>query len=357
MNQSTEGNAIIYCENAFNTQKGKIANSLARFTARYKVISIVDSKYAGQDAGQVLDNKANNIHIFSTLKEAYTASMSSKLKPTHLVIGLSTDDEKLSEPIKEAIKYAIKKNLNIDSGLHEFASDEKELKTLAAQHNVKIRDFRKTPLCENLHLFTGKIEEVNSFTIAVLGTDSSVGKRTTARLLSNALRIAGYKSEFIGTGVTSWMQGAKYSIVLDSLINSFVSGEIEHVIHTAWKNEKPNFIIIEGHGSLLNPAHPGGFELLSAGRPDIIILQHAPGRKDYLGFPDYRIQPISRQIKAIELISNKQVVAVTLNHENMTEKDILKVSDEYAKLYEIPAMDVLHHGIDKLVKVVLKYKK
>jgi uncharacterized NAD-dependent epimerase/dehydratase family protein len=46
----------------------------------------------------------------------------------------------------------------------------------------------------------------------------------------HGLRKAGFKAELIGTGQTAWMQGAKYSIVLDSLINDFVAGEIEHAV-------------------------------------------------------------------------------------------------------------------------------
>ena len=64
------------------------------------------------------------------------------------------------------------------------------------------------------------------------------------------------------------MQGAKYSMIMDSCINDFVSGEIEHAVHEAWKNESPDLIVIEGQGSLMNPAYPGGFEILAAGRPD-----------------------------------------------------------------------------------------
>ena len=57
----------------------------------------------------------------------------------------------------------------------------------------------------------------------------------------------------IGTGQTSWLQGIQYSIVLDSLINDFVSGEIEHIIFTGlpvfdilWDRTKEitNFMII-----------------------------------------------------------------------------------------------------------------
>ncbi len=91
-----------------------------------------------------------------------------------------------------------------------------------------------------MHFFSGKIEKVKCPKIAILGTDSAIGKRTTAWLLVHAFRKRGKKVEMIGTGQTAWLQGAKYSIVLDSLVNDFVSGEIEHAIHQAWKNEKPD---------------------------------------------------------------------------------------------------------------------
>ncbi|MCB9208410.1 MAG: DUF1611 domain-containing protein [Ignavibacteriales bacterium] len=357
MNTLPEGNAIVYCENAFNTPNGKTAHGLVRFTERYQVLSVIDSKYAGQDAGKVLDNKENGIPIYSNLKEAFEAAVNAKKNPTHFVIGLAPDGGRLPESTKDVVKSALKKKLNVDSGLHDFLSEDKELKSLAAHNEVTIRDIRKTPSRNELHFFSGKIEEVNSMVIAVLGTDSAIGKRTTAWMIVHALRNAGYKAELIGTGQTAWMQGAKYSIILDSLINDFVSGEIEHAVHSAWKNEKPNFIVLEGQGSLLNPAYPGGFELLAAGRPDVVILQHAPARKEYDGFPDYTIHPLSKQIKAVEVISGKRVIAVTINHENMTLKEVNKVCEEYLKLYELPAFDVLWHGADKLVKTILKFKK
>ena len=36
MNELPEGNAIIYCEGAFNTTNGKTAHGLVRFTNRYR---------------------------------------------------------------------------------------------------------------------------------------------------------------------------------------------------------------------------------------------------------------------------------------------------------------------------------
>ncbi len=191
----------------------------------------------------------------------------------------------------------------------------------------------------------------------MLGTDSAIGKRTTAWLLVNGLKEAGYKAEMVGTGQTAWMQGAKYSMVMDSLINDFVSGEIEHAVYSAYENEKPDFIIIEGQGSLMNPAYPGGFEILAAGRPNAVLLQHAPQREEYDGFPGYIIHPLDQQIKAIEFISGKPVIAITINHENMTEDMVNTECKLIREKYNLPAVDALLNGPDELCKIVIEQKK
>lgn len=148
------------------------------------------------------------------------------------------------------------------------------------------------------------------------------------------------------------MQGAKYCVILDSLVNDFVSGELEHAVHTAWKESKPRFIVVEGQGSLLNPAYPGGFEILAATRPNYIILQHAPARIEYDGFPGYQIHSLSKQIKAMEVISGKTVTAITINYENMEVKDVIKECKVIEKLYGIPASDVLIEGEIYVIKIL-----
>ncbi len=115
----------------------------------------------------------------------------------------------------------------------------------------------------------------------------------------------------------------------------------------------PNVIILEGQGSLLNPAYPGGFELIAAGRPDYIVLQHAPRRKEYDGFPGYPIHDLNRQIEAVEIISGKNVIAIAVNHEGMAKEEIsrecLKITDETG----LPAFDVLEYGAEGLMELIL----
>jgi uncharacterized NAD-dependent epimerase/dehydratase family protein len=181
-----------------------------------------------------------------------------------------------------------------------------------------------------------------------------VGKRTTAWLLTDALEKAGYRAQMIGTGQTAWMQGAKYAIILDALVNDFVSGEIEHVVWTAWQEASPDVMIVEGQGSLMNPAYPGGFEILAAARPDVVVLQHAPARKDYDGFPGYPIHPLKKQIEAVELLSGKPVVAITVNHEDLDLREVPSVCRKITAEVGLPAVDVLREGgVEQLVSVIV----
>jgi uncharacterized NAD-dependent epimerase/dehydratase family protein len=349
MTKILDGNALVYSEGAFNTPNGKTAHGLVRFTDRYKVLGVIDSKYAGQDAGEVLDGKKSGIPIFTNLTEALKANENVQ----YFVMGLAPDGGRLPYKARRDVYEAVEKELNVDSGLHDFLYKDEELVALAIENGCELRDIRRTPERDKLHFFTGKIEEVNCLKLAILGTDSAVGKRTTAWIVVHGLRNAGKKAEMIVTGQTGWMQGAKYSMVMDSLINDFVSGEIEHAVHEAWKNEQPDAIVIEGQGSLMNPAYPGGFEILAAGRPDFVILQHAPRRLEYDGFPGYSIQPIKEQIAAIEMISGKKVIAITLNHEEMKKEEIAveceKITDETGLL----CTDVLQDGPEKLVSLIM----
>lgn len=347
-----DGNAIVYCEGAFRTANGKTAHGLVRFTRRYRVLSVVDSTCAGRDAAELLDGTAKGIPVHASLDAAFDAAKAAGAPATHFVVGLAPDGGRLAGADREVVKSAIGKGLHVDAGLHDFLSEDPEINAATAKNNVLLRDVRKPPHRNHLHFFSGKIDQVESFTVAVLGTDSAVGKRTTAWLLVQAFEAAGFSAEMIGTGQTAWMQGARYSLIMDSLVNDFVSGEIEHAVWSAWNDRKPDVIVIEGQGSLMNPAYPGGFEILAAGRPDVVVLQHVPGRAEYDGFPGYPIQPLSHQIEAITSISGRPVVAVTLNHENLDAAEIPVICRTIRADVGVPAFDVLKDGAGAIVDLL-----
>jgi uncharacterized NAD-dependent epimerase/dehydratase family protein len=357
VNEFPEGNAVIYCESAFGTTNGKTAHGLVRRTRRYIVLSVVDSRNAGHDAGLILDGRPNGIPIVSNVAEAVETAVKAGRTATHFVIGLAPDGGRLSPQARGHVIQAVKGGLNIDSGLHDLLGEDPEIADLARRYNVQIRDVRKPPPRHALHFFSGKIEAVDALKVAVLGTDSAVGKRTTAWIVVDAMREAGRSVELIGTGQTAWMQGARFGVIMDALINDFVSGEIEHAVWSAWKETGAEVLVIEGQGSLMNPAYPGGFEILAAGRPDVVVLQYAPARKEYDGFPGFPLHPVETQIQAIELLSGKPVVAVTLNHEGMEVREIPGACEQIRARTGRPAFDVLVEGGDGLAKVLMRHLK
>lgn len=347
-----DGNAIVYCEGAFDTPNGKTAHGLVRRTRRYRVLSVIDSRHAGRDAGEVLDGRPAGIPVLPSLDAALADARARGLPPARLVIGLAPDGGRLPPEARAAVRAAIEAGLGVDCGLHDFLGEDPELAAAAAAHGVELRDVRRPPPRSALHFFSGKIGEVDCLKVALLGTDSAVGKRTTAWLLVDALAAAGYRAELVGTGQTAWMQGARFGIVLDSLVNDFLSGEIEHAVWSAWHETRPDAIVLEGQGSLLNPAYPGGYELLAAGRPDAVVLQHAPARREYDGFPGFPLHPLARQIAAIELISERPVVAVTLNHEQLDAAGLAAAKAAIAGETGLPVCDPLTEGCAPVVEAL-----
>ncbi len=336
--------AAILSEGCFATTYGKTANGLVRYSNRYEIVAVIDSRYYGMDAGYVLMGKQNGIRILSSINEVKA------LGAETLIIGVATDGGYLPAEYRKYVSDAISMGMNIVNGLHQYISDDPEFSKMAEASGVYITDVRKM-FNKYEYSFTGKIEEVKSKKIAVLGTDSAIGKRTTAVYLNSALNRRNEKSVLIGTGQTSWMQGFPYTVVMDSIINDFVAGSLEYITYKAWQEQKPEYMFLEGQGSILHPAYPGGFEIIGAMRPDAIILQHAPRRIYYDGFPEYKIEPLEKYIKVLELVSNKKVIAISLNTENMEKDEIKDEKDKLERQFGIAVFDPLEE-FERITEVI-----
>ena len=344
--------ALILCEGKFGTTTGKTANGLVRRSYKYRIVGIIDSSKAGQDAGIVLGGEKNGVPIFKDVADAL-----SKTSPKCLIIGVATVGGKLPPEFRPVIADALGRGIDVISGLHEYLSEDNEFKALARKSGAAIMDIRRPPPLDKRHAFSDRARHIDALRIPVLGTDSAIGKRTTAWELTDALNDTGIKTVFVATGQTGLLQGAWYGVPLDSIPGDYMVGELENAIMMAYENERPQAIVIEGQGAASHPAYVcGSRAILAASAPSGIILQHAPKRETRNYHPELKLPMagIERERMLVETFSGSNVIALTINHERMTKDEAERVAAEWEKKYGLPACDPLWQGCAKLVEAIRK---
>jgi len=342
--------AVVYCEANFGALDGKTANGLVRHSERYQILAIIDSEKSGLDAGEVLDGTSNGIPICSDLADsiAYTG-----IVPDYFIYGIAPSSGILTPLERGLVLEAISSGIHIVSGLHEFLGDDPEFVAASASSNVTIRDVRKPRAKKDLRLFNGRIAEVTCPVIAVLGTDCAIGKRTTATILTNALNLRGLSAVMIGTGQTGLIQGARYGVGLDAVPSQFCTGELEATIVEAFEFEQPDVIVIEGQGSLSHPAFSTTSMILRGSCPDGVVLQHAPKRVNRCDFDGMAMPLPATEIHMIQTFSDTKVIGLTLNHEDMSDAEIIEAISNYERELNIPVTDALTRPTSDLVNMVI----
>jgi uncharacterized NAD-dependent epimerase/dehydratase family protein len=350
-----DGTAIVLCNGSYGTINGKTAHGLVRGTDRYRILAVVDPPAAGRDAGEVLDGIHRGIPVVASIGEALGRLPA---RPDFAVVGIATSGGRMTPGLHASLREALESGLSIVNGLHEFAGDDLELAGLARKNGLTITDVRRVKAPSELHFWTGEILTLATPRVAVLGTDCALGKRTTARLLVEACRRAGMGAEWISTGQTGWLQGAPFGILLDSLPNDFVSGELEHAILSCARELSPDVLFLEGQSSLRNPSGPCGSELIVSGGARGVVLQHAPGRVFFEGFEEVggRIPPIGEEIELIRLLGAR-TLALALNGEGLTREELESARRELERELRIPVVLPLEEGVETLVPAILGFLK
>lgn len=344
-----KSNAILLTGGFLDTLSAKTAHGLIRGTERFTILGVIDARNSGKDAGEVLDGRKRNIPVYASLGEF----VQQNTQPvTYCIVGLATKGGVIPASLRLELKEALEHGFGLVNGLHEFISDIPELAELARAKGLEIIDVRKPKKFKDLQFWSGKIREVKCPKIAVLGTDCALGKRTTTRFLVEAMRKAGYKAEMIYTGQTGWMQGAKYGFVFDSTLNDFISGEMEHAVHTCYMEARPDIIFIEGQSSLRNPSGPAGAEWICSADATGVVLQHHPARKHYKDMEFYPAL-VADPAEEIELIRiyGAPTLAVTINTARMQEEAARTYAREAAEKLKIPVILPLEDGVESLVPI------
>ncbi len=343
-----KGRAIILTNGLLDTVSAKTCHGLLRGSERFEIAAVIDAKFAGQDAGIVMDGYELGIPIFESVEDFFENH--SSLGVGYCIVGVALHGGHLPEEMVESLAHAIKYSLTLISGLHAYLCDIPELLELSSRYNVELIDLRKPKPASQLHFWTGKIYEIETPRIAVLGMDCAIGKRTTCRFLMESCRAHGIYAEMIYTGQTGWMQGYPHGFIFDATLNDFVSGEMEKAIIDCNEALSPDLILIEGQSGLRNPSGPCGSEVLLSGDVKGVVLVHAPSRKYY----DETVKPIASIDSEISLIKHfgAEVLAIALNEDEADEAFLNQQQLALQERLGIPVIRPLLDGVASLVPAI-----
>lgn len=348
-----KGNALVITHGLLDTINAKTCHGLLRYTSRFEVKGVIDEKFAGQDAGEVMDGKRKDIAIYSSVLEYFDQSDETI---DYLVIGVATHGGLMPPQFVKEIEDAIEHGCTIINGLHDYLNEMPDIVARAQRKNVELIDIRKPKKIRDLHFWHGDIFKVECPIIAVLGVDCALGKRTTTGMLYEMLNRRELKADMIYTGQTGWMQGYKHGFIFDSTLNDFISGEIEKAVVECWEEEKPEVILLEGQSSLRNPSGPGGSEFLLSGNAKGVILQLAPERIYFDGYEDLKLLlPTARdEIKLINQYGS-EVIAITINNKSLNDAELRNLMIIMEKELELPVVAPLSDGVDELYRPIKEY--
>ena len=349
-----KGRALVLTNGRLHTDDAKTAHGLIRGSTRFEILGIVDPVNAGRDAGELLDGRPRGIPVYTDLDQA----LSSGPPPDFVIVGVALSGGRLPADWNHVLLDVLARGISVINSMHQLLNDLPELSSAAERSGARIYDIRRPKDQSELHFWTGKIFEIQTPRIAVLGTDCSLGKRTTSRLIMEICRQSGLKAEMIYTGQTGWMQGSDYGFIFDSTINDFVSGELEWAILECVRHESPDLLLLEGQSSLRNPSGPCGSELIVSADARGVILQHAPFR---VFFDDQEhvgtlVPSLETEIELIRLYGSK-VLAVTLNRSGGPVDQLEAVRERLEKSLGLPVVDPLApKQLARLLPVIDKFR-
>jgi uncharacterized NAD-dependent epimerase/dehydratase family protein len=168
------------------------------------------------------------------------------------------------------LKLGLEAGVKVWSGLHQFLADLPELE----MYKELIWDVRKPP--SNLRIAKGNWRHRKSKVLLTIGSDSNIGKMTTALLLKQHLKEMGLDSVFVATGQTGMMiSGA--GVAVDAVVSDFVNGAVEAEIDKV--DGTAPLIIVEGQGAVTHMGYSAvTLGLIHGCMPDAFVIAHQPSR-------------------------------------------------------------------------------
>jgi uncharacterized NAD-dependent epimerase/dehydratase family protein len=301
------------------------------------VVAILDSRRAGEEH--------EGIPIVASVTDAL------RYGPTVAVVGVATTGGRFPPAWRELLKASIAAGLDVESGLHEFISEDLELTGLAEEQGVELRDLRKPPL--GLNVPTGANLAVDAAIVLTVGSDCAIGKKTVAVELDLEARRRGLRSVFVPTGQTG-IAIAGWGIAVDAVVSDFLAGAAEWLV-VEGARRGGEILFVEGQGSLVHPLYSGvTMGLMHGSVPHLFVLCHVAGATEIDGSPGHPIPPLPELVELHERTAlparKAKVACIALNTARIPSDEDAKEAIRRAETETgLPAGDPVRFGAQHLL--------
>ncbi len=304
------------------------------------VVAILDSARAGESY--------EGIPIVGRVEDALA------FEPTVAVVGVATTGGRFPPAWRELLKSCLAHGLDVESGLHEFVSEDPELVELARRHGATLHDLRRPP--EGLNVPTGANFEVDAKIVLTVGSDCAIGKKTVAVELDLEARRRGLESVFVPTGQTG-IAIAGWGIAVDAVVADFLAGAAERLV-VEGAERGGQLLFVEGQGSLVHPLYSGvTLGLVHGSAPHLFVLCHRAGAVEIEDSPGHPIPPLAELVELHERIAlprrRAKVACLALNTAGVSDDRARAAIETAAAETGLPADDPVRFGASYLLDATL----
>jgi uncharacterized NAD-dependent epimerase/dehydratase family protein len=320
---------------------GKTMRGVLRYR-REDVVAILDSTRVGETE--------DGVPVVGSIQQAVP------LGPTTALVGVVTQGGYFPPAWMQLLRACVENGLDVENGLHVFLADDPELRALAEERGVELRDLRRPP--EGLSTATGENLDVDATIVLTVGSDCAIGKMTVSCELDREARGRGIRSVFVPTGQTG-MAIAGWGIAIDAVVADFVAGAAERLVVDG-RDRGGELLWVEGQGSLLHPVYSGvTLGLYHGSVPHLLVLCHESGRTEIegAGGGPHPIPPLRELVELHERLAlparPARVAAVALNTRALGDEEARAAVTAAEEETGLPADDPVRFGAAKLVDAVL----
>jgi uncharacterized NAD-dependent epimerase/dehydratase family protein len=318
---------------------GKTARGVLAYGER-PVVALLDSGRAGEEQG--------GVPIVGTVGEALGYG------PTTALVGVATAGGRFPPAWRELLRSAVSSGLHIENGLHQFLTDDEELRGLARTHGVELRDLRRPPA--GLNVPTGANLELPTKNVLTVGSDCAIGKMTVSLELDRAAQARGLASRFVPTGQTG-IAIAGWGIAVDAVVSDFLAGAAEQLL-VEGHERGGELLFVEGQGAVTHPAYSGvTLGLIHGSAPHAFVLCHQAGAAEVEGYPGHPLLSLPELVELHERISlparKAKVAVIALNTRSLDEAAARAAIEAAEAETALPADDPVRFGADRLLDGVL----